>query len=100
MTSPKRRLTVTVDPELADAGQRAVETGRADSVSAWVSAALEEKIRRDRKLSLLGAAIADYEREFGEITAAEIAAQQRADRSHAIVVRGSGARRSRSSRSA
>lgn len=33
-------------------------------------------------------AITAYEAEFGEITEAEIAAQQRADRAAAIVVRG------------
>lgn len=87
MTSKKQRLTVTVDPELIEAGQRAVEAGKADSVSGWVSAALEEKIRRDRKLALLAAAIADYEAEFGEITAEEIATRQRSDREDAVVVR-------------
>jgi hypothetical protein len=59
----KQRLTVTVDPDLIEAGQRAVKSGQADSVSGWVSAALEDKIRRDRKLELLAAAIADYEQE-------------------------------------
>ncbi|CAN5423174.1 hypothetical protein BH23ACT3_BH23ACT3_23150 [soil metagenome] len=88
MNPTKRRLTVTVDPHLVEAGQRAVEAGRADSVSGWVSAALEDKIRRDRRLELLAAAVADYEREFGEITDAEIVAQQRADRDDAVVVRG------------
>jgi len=88
MTRNKQRLTVTVDPELVEAGQRAVETGQAESVSGWVSAALEDKIRRDRKLSLLAAAVADYEEEFGEISAEEIVAQQRTDRGHAVVVRG------------
>jgi hypothetical protein len=100
MTHKKRRLTVTVDPELVDAGQRAVETGQADSVSAWVTAALEDKIRRDRKLALLGAAVADFELEFGEITAAEMVAQQRVDRAQAVVVRGNGGGRNRTSRSA
>ena len=99
MIQTKRRLTVTVDPELLEAGQQAVETGQADSVRAGVSAALEDKIRRDRKLRLLGAAVADYEREFGEITAVEIAAQQRADRVQAVVVRGGGGGRKRGSRS-
>ncbi len=88
MTSKKQRLTVTVDPELIQAGQRAVRAGDADSVSGWVSEALEEKVRRDHKLSLLAAAIKDFEREFGEITADEIASQQRADRAGATVVRG------------
>ncbi len=97
MTRNKQRLTVTVDPELVEAGQRAVETGQAESVSGWVSAALEDKIRRDRKLSLLAAAVADYEREFGEISAEEIVAQQRTDRENAVVVRG---RRRQSTRTA
>lgn len=87
MTPRKQRLTVTVDPDLVEAGQRAVASGQADSVSGWVSAALEDKIRRDRKLALLASAVADYEQEFGEITAEEIHAQQRADRENAVVVR-------------
>lgn len=88
MSTKKRRLTVTVNPELIEAGQKAVASGEAESVSGWVSAAIEDKIRRDRKLHLLRAAIADYEQEFGEITVEEIAAQQRSDRRDATVVRG------------
>ena len=89
MTSRKKRLTVTVDPVLVEAGQRAVAAGQADSVSGWVSAALEDRILRDHKLAFLAAAVADYEDEFGEITAEEIARQRRADREDARVVRGS-----------
>lgn len=88
MTGRKQRLTVTVDPELVDAGQRAVESGEAESISGWVSAALEDKIRRDRRLALLAAAVADYEKEFGEISTEEIATQRRSDRQDATVVRG------------
>ncbi|KAA0232186.1 MAG: hypothetical protein JJLCMIEE_03616 [Acidimicrobiales bacterium] len=88
MRAKKQRLTVTVDPELIEAGQQAVESGRADSVSGWVSAALDEKIRRDRQLARLAAAVADYEEEFGEITTEEILTQQRDDREDAVVVRG------------
>lgn len=79
---------MTVDPGLIEAGQRAVESGQAESVSGWVSAALEEKIWRDRKLALLATAVADYEQEFGEISAEEIVNQRRADRRDATVVRG------------
>jgi len=88
MTAKKQRLTVTVDPELVEAGHRAVESGRAESVSGWVSAALELKLQQDRKLALLAAAVADYEKDLGEITAEEIVEQQRADREDAAVVRG------------
>lgn len=88
MTRRKQRLTVTVDPELIEAGNRAVATGVADSLSAWVTRALWDKARRDEQLEHLRGAIADYEVEFGEITAEEIAAQQRADREDAVIVRG------------
>lgn len=84
----KQRLTITVDPHLVAAGQKAVEAGAADSVSSWISRAIEDKIARDKKLNLLAAAIADFESEFGEITADEIAAQRRIDRGNATVVRG------------
>src|SRR5438132_12558713 len=93
MTPRKQRLTVTVDPELVAAGTRAVQTGHADSISGWVSAALAEQVRRDKRLESLRAAIADYESELGEITAEEVAAQLRRDREEAVVVRGGGARR-------
>lgn len=79
---------MTVDPELVEAGSRAVADGSAESLSGWVSAALSEKIERDQKLAHLRAAMADYEAEFGEITAEELAAQHRADREGAVVVRG------------
>ena len=95
MTRLKQRVTITVDPELIAAGHDAVDSGRAESLSAWVSDAIEAKLANERRLNLLASAVADYEREFGEITTAEIAAQQRADRATAIVVRG---RRSRPAR--
>jgi ribonuclease HII len=84
----KQRLTVTVDPELVAAGNRAVAEGAAESLSAWVSAALAERVRRDRKLDELAAAISEYEAEFGEITTDETRAQRRADRGDSRVVRG------------
>lgn len=97
MTTRKHRLTVTVDPDLVEAGTRAVAEGEAESLSGWVSTALAEKVHRDQHLAHLRAAIGDHEAEFGEITADEIAAQQRADREDAIVVRGRRpARRTRS----
>ena len=98
MTAKKHRLTVTVDPELIDAGNRAVAGGEADSLSGWVSAALAEKVHRDRQLEHLRAAIADYEAEFGEITAEELVASRRADREDAVVVRGRGPGPSRRSK--
>jgi hypothetical protein len=65
-----------------------------------VSTALAEKARRDRQLAQLRHSIADYEAEFGEITAEELATQQRADREDAVVVRGRAGRRSARAKSA
>lgn len=88
MTKRKARLTVTVDEDLVAAGNAAVEQGTADSLSAWVNQALAARAARDRRLAAMSDAIAAHEAEFGEITDAEIAAQHRADRTAAIVVRG------------
>ncbi len=88
MTQRKQRLTVTIDPDLIEAGNRAVSAGQATSLSGWVNEALVERAVRDRKLQSLATAIADYEAEFGEITTEEISAQRRADRETATVVRG------------
>lgn len=84
-------MTVTVDPGLIEAGSLAVAAGRSDSLSAWVNEAMTERAERDRKMVALAAAIADYETEFGEITAIQMAAQRRADRTDAVVVRSASA---------
>ena len=88
MIERKRRITVTVDPELVEAGDRAVASGLADSLSAWVSAALVDRALLDQQLAQLGESIAEFEAEFGEITPEEILRQRRADRQDAVVVRG------------
>lgn len=88
MTSRKERLTVTVDPDLIHAGNHAVAEGRAESLSAWVNAALAEKAAKERRLAALAEAVAAYEKKHGPILAQELAEQARADREAAIVVRG------------
>jgi uncharacterized protein YllA (UPF0747 family) len=90
--STKERLTVTVDPEFIEAGNDAVSEGRAESLSAWVNAALAEKVARERRLVALAAAVSAYEQRFGVISAQELADQARTDRESAIVVRGDGAK--------
>jgi hypothetical protein len=85
----KERLTVTVDPGLVAAANEAVRAGRAESLSGWVNLALMERAAKERRLRALAEAVAAYEEEFGTISAAEIAAQQRADQKTAVVVRGS-----------
>jgi hypothetical protein len=93
MTVRKERLTVTVDVEVVEAGNVAVATGVAPSLSAWVNDALLVQARRDQRLRALDDAIADYESEHGEITDEEIRAQDRRDRESAVVVRGRSSRR-------
>ncbi|HUF71885.1 MAG TPA: hypothetical protein VMR74_03185 [Gammaproteobacteria bacterium] len=88
MSSRKERLTVTVDPDLIHAGNHAVAEGRAESLSAWVNAALAEKVAKERRLAALAEAVAAYEKKHGTISARELAEQARADRESAIVVRG------------
>src|SRR5690242_3807022 len=99
MKTMKHRMTVTVDPAFVKAGNAAVASGEAESLSAWVNAALAAQVARGRKLAALSDAIAAYEKEFGEITDAEMAAQARADRRNAIVIRGKERKGSRPVRS-
>lgn len=84
----KERLTVTVDRALVEAANAAVAEGRAESLSGWVNLALAERAAKERRLVALGKAIAAYEAEFATISAQELAAQERADRGAAVVVRG------------
>jgi hypothetical protein len=91
MPRKKERLTVTVDPEILEAGYEAVTAGRAESLSAWVNRALAERVAKERRLSALADAIALYEAEFGEITEEEVVRQARGDRASATVIRGSAA---------
>ena len=84
----KERLTVTVDVDLVQAGNRAVKAGRVESLSRWVNDALAEREAKERHLQAMAEAVAAYEAEFGEISAEELAAQRRADEKTAVVVRG------------
>ena len=71
-----------------EAANAAVAAGRADSVSAWVTVALTEQVAKERRLSALSSLLAEYEAEYGVITAEELAFREREDRRKAIVIRG------------
>ena len=86
--SDKVRATVSLDRELMDAAQDAVERGEASSVSALMSDAIAQRVAHLRGLRAMAEALADYEAEFGVITQEEIDAIRRADAANAIVVRG------------
>ena len=53
----KARLTVTVDSELVQAGNRAVKSGRAESLSSWVNDALAVREASERRLRAMAAAV-------------------------------------------
>ncbi|HZQ84547.1 MAG TPA: hypothetical protein VFA83_06905 [Acidimicrobiales bacterium] len=57
----KRKIAVSLPEELVDHAEAAVRDGRAASVSAYVSAALEAKARDDDLLAVL----VEMDREFG-----------------------------------
>lgn len=83
----KRRLSASVDATLLEAGERAVASGKADSLSAWVNEALALKVERDRALAALAAFVADFEGEHGAITPDEIEGARRRARARAVRVR-------------
>ena len=83
----KERMTVTVDSELIEAANQAVSEGRVASLSGWVNVALAERAAKEQRLRTLAEAIGAYEAAFGEITSAELAAQERADLRNASAVR-------------
>ena len=53
MSDGKKRVTLTLDPELLDSAEAAVEAGEARSVSSWVNAALAERKRRQDRARML-----------------------------------------------
>ena len=76
-----QRLSATVDADVLDAGRRAVEQGRATSLSAWVEAALRRQAAADERTVALDAWVADVAAEDGRLTDGDVAAaEQRAER--------------------
>ena len=84
----KDRLSVSVDADLVAAGRAAVEAGQAESLSSWVSVALERQAQHDARLAAMDEFLAEYEEEHGVITEEEMEAVERGVRKRAIVVRG------------
>ena len=64
----KAKIAVTVPEELVEAARRAVQSGRATSVSAYVTEALRERVQLDDLAALLDAMLAAN---GGPLTAAE-----------------------------
>ena len=83
----RQRLSATIEPELLAAGHAAVAAGRAQSVSAWVTAVLRRQVEHERRMTALDDFIREFEAEHGEISDGEIDAASRRARSRAVVVR-------------
>jgi Arc/MetJ-type ribon-helix-helix transcriptional regulator len=94
----KQRLSASVDAELLQTAQTAVDEGRAASVSAWVNDALRLKAEHDRRMQALDSFLATYEAEHGVITEDEIDEAVRRARSRATVIRSAPAKAARSNR--
>jgi hypothetical protein len=75
----KRRVTVTLDADVLDAGANAVESGQASSLSAWINAALVRESDRFERLQALREVVAEYEAEHGAFSDDELAEQARLD---------------------
>jgi Arc/MetJ-type ribon-helix-helix transcriptional regulator len=88
MSTRKQRLTVTVDPELVEAGNEAIDRGEVGSLSSWVNSALADRAAKDRRLRALKKAVESYEAEFGIISQAEMEDLQRSDGRSSVIVRG------------
>ncbi|MCK6556947.1 toxin-antitoxin system antitoxin subunit [Candidatus Binatia bacterium] len=87
MTSAK--IAISLPPRIAARARQAVQRGRATSVSAYVAAALEEKVKMDDLSALLAEMLAES---GGPLTKAE---QRAADRALGVPVRKSTPRRPR-----
>lgn len=86
----RERFSASVDEALLEAGRRAVASGRAPSLSAWVNQALQRQAEHDRRMEAIDIFIAEYEAEHGEITLDEIEEASRRARARALIVRSDG----------
>ena len=94
----KQRLSASVDAELLQLAQSAVEAGRAESVSAWVNDALRLKAEHERRMEALDSFLAAYEAEHGVITETEMDEAARRARGRAAVIRSKRTKRPTSGR--
>lgn len=83
----KTRLSASVDADLIEAAEHAVERGEVPTVSAWVNDALRLKLAHEQRLRALAEYMADYEAQHGEITDDEMRLAARRAKARAVSVR-------------
>ena len=84
---PKGRITITIELDLLDEVQTAVNDGSCRSVSQWISEAMADRLAEEQRLAVLRQMIAEYEAEHGVITDEEMAEQAQRDRDAAAAIR-------------
>ena len=72
--TPREKIAVSLPPQLVQAAKRAVRSGRASNVSAYVASALAEKVMLDDLSALLEEMLAET---GGPLTTAERRAADR-----------------------
>ena len=90
---PKERITITVEIDLLNQAQSAVQAGICRSLSEWIGEAMAERLAHDARLAAMDELIADFEAEYGPITDEEIAEQRQRDRDASAVLRREGERK-------
>jgi len=84
---PKQRVTITIELDLLEEAQAAVNQGRCRSLSQWIGEAIADQLDKERRLALLGELIAEYEEEHGVITEEAMEERIRKDKEAAAAIR-------------
>ena len=90
---PKVRITVSVEADLLNHAQAAVQAGVCRSLSEWIGQAMAEQLAKDARQAALDELLAEFEAEYGPITDEEIAEQRQRDRDASAALRQEGERR-------
>ena len=90
---PKVRITVSVEVDLLNHAQAAVQAGVCRSLSEWIGQAMAEQLAKDARQAALDELLAEFETEYGPITDEEIAEQRQRDRDASAALRQEGERR-------
>ena len=90
---PKQRVTITVEVDLLNHAQAAVQAGACRSLSEWIGQAMAEQMAKDARLAAMDEMIAEFEAEHGPITDEQIAETRQRDRDAAAALRVQGERK-------
>lgn len=90
---PKTRVTISVEVDLLNHAQSAVQSGVCRSVSEWIGQAMAEQMAKDARRTALDEWVAEFEAEYGPITDEEIAEQRQRDLEAAEAIRREGERK-------